>query len=275
MGFFAKLAGITNSFFQIGGPGGNGWNYNSAGGTALEARNAANSTFVVVRGAAPVADNDLTTKAYVDVINKPIVVGLQFNGNNPLPANSGTEQFYVVTTTGANATIGQLLWDDGSGIGTVTVLTALEGRSIFTSAAFSGGTISLRANSYYVWDTVSSSWLLEASSTQSGAVRVIRYAITNAAVQDSATTLPANAVVLRAWLDVVTPYSGGATISIGQAGFTSAFMGTGDNTATVADIYQVSQDTVAPALTAIRTSVGGAPAAGAGFTIVEYSVPDN
>jgi hypothetical protein len=148
MGIFSNIIGTLSSFFQFGGPTGPGLNDN---GGALEAKNSANTAFAILRGASPVGDNDLTTKSYADTQSKPIIASQQFNGTNPLPANSATEQFYVVTTTGVNASIGQLLWDDGSGTGTVTVLGAVTARCFVTAAAFSGGTISLVANSVYTW----------------------------------------------------------------------------------------------------------------------------
>ena len=57
-----KIIGTIQTTFQIG-LGGPLWN-NNAGN--LEARNAANSGFVIGRGATPVAANDWATKAYVD-----------------------------------------------------------------------------------------------------------------------------------------------------------------------------------------------------------------
>ena len=271
MGLFSKLAGTVTSFFQIGGTAGPGINAN---GSALEARNAANSAFAVMRGGTPVADNDLTTKAYVDkTANKPIPVSVQFNGSSALPSNSGTEQWYVVTSTGTNATIGQLLWDDGSGSGTVAVIAAATGNTIVTTAAFTGGTISLAANQMYVW--TGTVWLDIAPSV-SGATYMIRLAITNAASQSSATSIPANAIIFDAKLDIVTPYSAGATISLGITGTAALFMGTGDNTATVANIYQNMQDTsVGASAAALLVTVAGAPAAGAGFAVVLYSVPNS
>lgn len=268
-GVFSKLLGTIKTFFQIGGTGAPGFN---ATGGALEARNAANSAYAVMRGAAPVGDNDLTTKAYVDkVANKPIPVSLQFNGNNPLPNNSATEQWYVVTTTGANATIGQILWDDGSGAGTVTVIPAATGNTIVTTTSFSGGTISLAANQIYVW--TGSAWLDIAPSV-AGVAYMIRLPITNAAAQSSATSMLANSVVYRALLDVTTPYSGGATIQLGITGTANMFMDTGDSTPTVAAQYELEQDTaIGASAAALLVTVGGAPAAGAGFAVVVYSVP--
>jgi hypothetical protein len=204
------------------------------------------------------------------------IVSAQFDGNDPLPANTATEHFKVVTTTGANASIGQLIYDDGTSVGTAIVLVAVDARLIITTMAFTGGTIPLKAESLYTWDTTTSAWLNAGGSQQSGAVRVIRYAVTNAATQDSASKIPANAVILRARLNVTTPYSGGATVTIGRVGSLALLQATTDNRPTVADIYEVPQETDwGGTELVVRTTVAGAPAAGAGYVTVEYSVSDS
>lgn len=108
-----------------------------------------------------------------------------------------------------------------------------------------------------------------------GVANIIRYAIGTGATQDSTTSIPANAVVLNCMLDITTPYSALATISIGQPGNTTLLQLTTDNLPQQAGIYQVMQDTdwgAAPLV--VRATVGGAPAAGAGFVVVEYAVPN-
>lgn len=50
-----------------------------------------------------------------------------------------------------------------------------------------------------------------------GAIQEIRYQINTTATQDSATQIPANAVVVEATIDVITPFSNGTQISIGHA----------------------------------------------------------
>jgi len=270
MSLWSKVRGTIESVFQLGlaGP----QLKNNSG--VIEARNVNDSAFVIVRGNSPVADNDLTTKQYVDTMTTRTVVSAQFDGNNALPANTATEHFYVVTTSGPNATIGQLLWDDGSSAGTATVLAAAA-RIIITTAAFTGGTISLLADSMYFWDVGSSKWLIVGGATLSGANRTIKLAITNAATQDSATTIPANATVLSCTLDIQTPYSGGATVSVGPAGSVALLQATTDNLATTAGSYEVVQDTPWGASDlAVRVTVAGAPAAGAGYCIVTYTQPN-
>jgi hypothetical protein len=108
-----------------------------------------------------------------------------------------------------------------------------------------------------------------------GETFLIRFAITNAAAQSSVALIPSGAVILDARLDVTVSYSAGATLSLGVAGSVAEFMGTTDNTATAAPaLYSLPQDTVqGGAAAALLVTVGGAPAAGAGFAMVLYSIP--
>jgi len=104
---------------------------------------------------------------------------------------------------------------------------------------------------------------------------VIRYAIGTGATQDSVTLLPAGAVVLNAILEEQTPYSLGATIQIGQAGSLSLLQATTDNNPQVTALYSVPQVTSWGGVArVVRTTVGGAPVAGAGFVTVVYAIPN-
>ena len=270
MSLWSKIVGTIESYFQIG-LGGPRVKANSG---AIDMRNAADNAYVITRGLSPVGMNDYVTKQYADTLATRYVVSGQFDGNNALPSNTGTEQFLVVTTTGANASIGDLIFDDGSSTGTATKIVATS-RTILSQTALTGGTVSLAADTMYWWDTGVPAWTNISGSTMSGALRTIRMAITNAASQSSASTIPANANIRRAMLDVVTPYSGGATISVGRTGSLALMMATTDSLVTAAGLYEVTQDTAfgASAL-AVVVTVAGTPAAGAGYCIVEYTVPD-
>ncbi len=268
MGLFAKIAGVVNTFFQIGGPGGPGWNDNAG---VLEGKNSANSAFTIVRGATPLGDNDLTTKQYVDSIFKPIPVSLQWNGGTALPANSGTEQYYVVTTTGAFATIGEVLWDDGQGVGTVTILPAEIGNEIVTTAAFTGGSISLSAFQDYVWS--GSAWV-NISPNVSGAVYYIQFAIGTSPSYSSTSSIPAGAVVVSATVNVTTAYSGGTTIEVGQTGTPTLLQGTADNFPSTVDQYQETFVTAwGGSPLPVLVTIGGTPSAGIGTVTVGYTLP--
>jgi hypothetical protein len=85
-------------------------------------------------------------------------------------------------------------------------------------------------------------------------------------------SLPFGAIVESAKLDITTPYSAGATIELGQTGALSEFMGTGDNNPQAAAIYVLDQDTAAASTNPLLVTIGGAPAAGAGFAIVKFVI---
>ncbi len=80
------------------------------------------------------------------------VVG-QFNGGSPLPANTTTKRYLAVTTSGGNANIGDLIYDNGKGTGTAVVVAASTNRTITiaTAADISGGTQSFTKGHKYTW----------------------------------------------------------------------------------------------------------------------------
>jgi hypothetical protein len=51
-------------------------------------------------------------------------------------------------------------------------------------------------------------------------------------------------------------------------------MATTDNSPTAAALYDVPQDTTSAGLDVVRTTISGAPGAGAGFVVVKYAVPN-
>ncbi len=109
-----------------------------------------------------------------------------------------------------------------------------------------------------------------------GPVIEIRFATALAATTDSVATIPANARVISAEFEVVTAYTALATVSIGQAGSLSLLQATTDNNpqGAVGNIYGVDQDTAwGGSALAVRATIAGAPAVGAGVVIVRYVTP--
>ncbi|MEL7340739.1 MAG: hypothetical protein AAGM67_09655 [Bacteroidota bacterium] len=271
---YKNLAGTLNTIFQFGlsRP-----QIRSLSTGELEVRNAADSDFAVLRVATPVGDNDAVTKLYADTLEKPIVVSRQADTSVSLPANTGVRGFVVVTTAGSGAAIGDLLYDDGSGAGTMTILPAVEGRTIAVTDALSGGTVSFDPDSIYIWDEDGSAWIkIGDIGSVTGAVRTIRYTINNAAAQDSTFEIPANNRIVFAQLEVTTAYSGGATIEIGNTTTSDLFMGTAQNNPQLlGGIYTVEQDTdQGGTASVVRTTIGGAPAAGDGVVLVMFTSPN-
>ncbi len=270
MSLFTRLAGVINSFFQIGGPGGVGWA--DVGATAIEAKDPTNTFDVNVRGADPVVPNDLVTKAYDDTAFKPIQVSSQWDGSVALPANTAAEHFYVVTTTGAFASIGQLLWDNGTGVGTVAVIPAPTGGAIIPTANLTGGAISFTAFGMYVWN--GAAWQLIAVST-AGATQVILFQI-GFVTASSVTSIPTGSTILRATLLVTTAYSPGATVQIGTAANPALYQGAADNDPQVLNTYDASQLTSLVGVTApVQATVTAGAVAGAATVMVEYVATPN
>lgn len=99
------------------------------------------------------------------VFSLPYPVRAQFNGGDALPKNTTTRQFFVVTTTGGTASIGQLVYDNGSGEGT-TVLEAASTNLVIETAGttdFTGGAISLTKGHEYAWS--GAAWVDQGASS--------------------------------------------------------------------------------------------------------------
>lgn len=116
MSVWSKIRGTIETIFQIGlgGPNLN----NNAG--IIEAKNAGNSAFAIVRGATPVGANDLATKAYVDSggasgavqeIRFAIATAATTTSASQIPANAQITECQVEITTvypgGTTISVGQ------------------------------------------------------------------------------------------------------------------------------------------------------------------------
>jgi len=109
----------------------------------------------------------------------------------------------------------------------------------------------------------------------SGGIRTINFPIAIAAIQDSLTPIPANAVVYSCMVQVVTPYTGGTVIAVGRVGSLSLLQSASDNLPTAANLYQAVQRTPwGVAQLPVRVSVAGAPIAGDGYCVISYSLPN-
>jgi hypothetical protein len=99
----------------------------------------------------------------------------------------------------------------------------------------------------------------------------IRLPIGTGATYTSTTQIPTGAVVYDARLNITTPYSAGASISLGVSGTPDMFMGVEDNVPQSVNLFQVEQDTLVGSMTSLLVTVSGAPGAGAGFAIVIFT----
>lgn len=123
-----------------------------------------------IAGCFPVSDVTENVSGNVErilVFALTVPVKKQFNGNQPLPPNTKTKQWYVVTTSGGTATIGQLIYDDGSGTGTANLFSATTATYITVLAPLTGGTISFTTQRVYNW--TGAAWFNNSAASPGGA----------------------------------------------------------------------------------------------------------
>jgi hypothetical protein len=112
-------------------------------------------------------------------------------------------------------------------------------------------------------------------AAMAGMIKSIRVVTGVNAEYDSTNLIPANARVYEVSFEPTVAYSAGTTVSIGQAGSVALVMATTENTPEILGrVVKDSQDIdwgAAPL--AVKVTVNGAPAAGAGVAIVKYCVP--
>lgn len=273
MGLFKNLVGTFNNYWQIGGTSGSRIKENSG---VLELKNSDDSAYVKVRALAGVDDNDLITFKQLTSAKGAAIVKRQYDCSAALPTNTAVKGVCAVTTAGTGATVMDLLWDDGSSVGDMTILTEVEGMLIAVTDALTGGTISFDPDSVYCADSDASVWVkIGDIGSVTGAIRVIRMAVDNTASQDSTSTIPANARVFEATIETTTAYSAGATISMGTTATADLFQTTTDNDPqTNLNRYVKEQDTDAGVASVLRITIAGSPAAGVGIASIKYTAPN-
>jgi len=273
MSIFKKIRGTLETIWQLGLGGPNIKNNSGV----VEMKNSDDSALAVIRFATPVADTDGVNKIYADSLEKPLIVGEQANCSAALPNNTGARGWVVVSTAGTGAVIGDVLYDDGSGSGTMAIVGKVEGRMIAITDALAGGTATFDTDSTYIWDEDGSVWVkIGDIGSVTGAVRTIRFALDNSASQDSTSQIPANARLVSCDVKITTPYTAGATITVGSTSTATMAQETTDNNPQANATYSVDHEDTAWEGTAsvVRVAVATAPAAGVGVCTVRYCNPN-
>lgn len=237
----------------------------------LEAKNAADNAFVVLRAASPVNDDDVVTKRYL-VTKADIIVSGQIDGNSPPAVVNGS--VYICTTTGDSYTAKNYYHGES---GSWVEYTPADGLKITVTTALSGGTITFNGDSIYEYDGNSSSWVLIGPSSSLN--KVCKTERANLAYNTSSplnigSALSDSSRITKILVDVTQAFNGAApTLSIGKSGSTSLLAAAAEIDLTAIGLYVIDcLYTTSGSEQMIATYVASSSSAGVATITMEYSV---
>jgi hypothetical protein len=269
----SKLRGIIGNLFHLGGFSGPNIKNNSG---VVEARNAADSAYVLLRGSGVPSSGEVVNDIprLLDLQGRIAQIDFSFDGASAPSAGSNTGDFGFCHTTGGGHTAGDVIYDDGSSLITIPASVV---KHITTTSAVSG-TISLIANGVYSND--GGTWTLKGDGTgaASGSVLTIEvtYSNTDTAGKSSTTSVPNGARVLRVRNIVETIFNNSPTVTVIVDGTSDeTILTTTDSDLETQGEYHRDDTHLITSSTegVITVTVGGTPSAGAGRIIVEYATP--
>lgn len=247
-----------------------GAQFKEDGAGVLQSRNADNTAFARFQAGRPVTEDDASIKIWSESLTP--IIAAQVDTSVSLPTNTAASRWLVVTTAGSGAVIGDLLRDDGGSSGDMEIFGRANGREIFTSAAFSGGTQTFLGTTQYRWNQDTLAWLAVGDvGNLSGVERVVRFAVGTAATTTSSFTPPVGAIFTRSKIDVTTPYDSGTDLILGTNTTNDLLLVGTEAKMNKALTYVFEHDEVNPATEGIRAEVTNTPAAGACIVTVWFS----
>ena len=217
--------------------------------------------------------NNTTGGQEIEIIGPSGTGVLVPNGATMSVVCDGTNYLLATTSgTGATGATGVTGSTGATGSTGVSGSTGSTGTSGVTGSTGTSGSTGSTGASGSTGSTGATGSTGSTGAVTPGTPAVIRIPIALATVS-SATNIPSGSVVLRAFLDVTTPYSAGTTIKLGTAANAALFMTTAQNTPQSADLYDNPQDTVNGTADPLLVTIAGGPGVGAGFACVEYATP--
>jgi len=186
-------------------------------GDLLEIVNKDGTDFAILRCANPVNDSDVVNFLTFKTKKGNVVIKRQADTSASIPTNTAVRGFLVVSTAGTGAVIGDLLYDDGSSSGPMSIVGKDDGRSIVVTVPLTGGSVEFDAETIYTWDDDGLVWIKSSNLAATGAERIIKLPFGIAATVDSTTQIPANAEVYRREIDITTVYPATKEITIGHS----------------------------------------------------------
>ena len=99
-----------------------------------------------------IADQDYVSES-IKKTDQSFIVTAIAHGNNVAPNNTSTDHYSLIYISGIYASVGDLWYDNGSALGSATLVPAKEGRLIYSTIA--NTTIGILENKLHTWDGTS------------------------------------------------------------------------------------------------------------------------
>lgn len=198
----------------------------------------------------------------------------QADTSSSVPNNTGVRGFLFPTTLGNGVVEGNLLYDDGTGIGVMEILPRVDGQVISVGIDLLGGTFELDKNSLYHWDDTNLQWLKMADDRSLGSLQIIRVPIGTNASYVSDTIIPGNSKAYNSIVRIDSTYPGGTKIEVGYAENISALQAQTDNNPQALGQSSVPFERDWHTLDRpVLVSISGSPGVGSGAVIVFAAQP--
>jgi hypothetical protein len=107
--------------------------------------------------------------------------------------------------------------------------------------------------------------------TSAGASSILIPVTATAGTFDSTALIPAGNRVTGVQVEILSPYDGAATITVGTPATPTAFQATTDNDPTITGSYLRQQDTLQALASVVRVTLGGAPTVGSAQVLISYT----
>lgn len=268
--------GTSKNGWYIGNDANQAFIKNDSG--EIKFRNTDDSAYININALTPTDPDHVVTKSYADSMEGNLVISRQADCTAALPPNTAVAGYVVVTTAGTGAAIGDLLRDDGSSTGDMSIIAARNGRSIMITTALTGGTVEFEPDCVYTWDedATPDRWLKVADiGSVSGAIRLVKVTIGTNATYESVLEIPKDNEVTEVRVTIGTAYSAGATIKVGFTEDDDAIVKTTDINPQVENVYTLDQETAWHTDNRkVLITISDTPAVGAGVVRVFFCNPN-
>lgn len=261
---FTNITGILGAIVQFGfgGP-----KLKSDSGT-FHVRNAADNAFANILIGEPTADNHGVTLHHFLTKQTSVIVAAEASCAASIPQNTASRRLVAVSAAGNGAVLGDLLYDNGlNDSADMEIIAAPDGTLISVTTALA--TLGLAA-----WHIYSRNDHVWTDMTPIAGVQRIEFAIGANAAYASTASIPAGYKVDRCDVQITTPYSATATITVGSDSSASLLQATTSNNPQAAETYSFEQNTTwvaTGASSTVRVALGGTHTDGVGSVIVWYS----